>query len=204
MQPADRTDRPLILRLLDTVQRVHDRAVAALAIVLMSAIVVTMATQVFFRYVLNNSIIWAEELSSYMLVLISFLLLGAAFQRGEMMNIELVTGRLGRRGRAIWLVPLSLCMIGFLSVLSYYCYQFALLNRSTTIPALDFIATSITGETQTLVLSRYWLYLMIPIGLMLLAAHILLAMVRHVLVAIGVAEPKARHRDEATQPHDPV
>lgn len=53
--------------------------------------------------------------------------------------------------------------------------KFALLNRSASIPALDFIASSITGSTRTVVVSRYWLYLMLPLGLGILALHIIAA-----------------------------
>jgi len=174
----------------DRLLRVYERIVAVIGIVLMTVIVTVMGVQVFFRYILNNSIIWAEELSSYMLVLISFLLLGAAFQRGEMMNVEFLVGRLSPRVRAAVNVPIYLAMTAFLLTLCYYCYQFALLNRTASIPALDFIVSSITGETRTVVVSRFWLYLMIPVGLGILALHIIAATVCDALVALGRREPK--------------
>lgn len=175
--------------LMSSLSRLYDLVVAILGAVLMTAIVIVMGVQVFFRYVLNDSLIWAEELSSYMLVLIAFLLLGAAFQRGEMMNIELLMGRLPPRLRAAANVPVYLAMTAFLVYLSYYCYQFALLNLTASIPAIDFIVSSISGETRTLTVSRYWLYLTMPLGLLILSLHLVVSAVRNLLVAAGVAEP---------------
>jgi TRAP-type C4-dicarboxylate transport system permease small subunit len=152
-----------------------------------------MGTQVFFRYILNDSLIWAEEFSSYMLVLISFFLLGAAFQRGEMMKIELLMVRLPDRLRAAVNVPIYLVMIAFLLVLSYYCYRFALLNRTTSIPAFDFIVSSMTGETRTVVVSRFWLYLTLPLGMCILAVHLAVAMSRDFAVAAGWMQPTQHH-----------
>ena len=43
---------------------------------LLAGIVIIMGVQVFFRYVLNDSIIWAEEMSRYFLIWITFLVLG--------------------------------------------------------------------------------------------------------------------------------
>src|SRR6187200_260421 len=45
----------------------------------MLAIVVIMIVQVFARYVLNASLIWAEELCRYVLIWQSFLLIGIAY-----------------------------------------------------------------------------------------------------------------------------
>jgi TRAP-type C4-dicarboxylate transport system permease small subunit len=176
--------------------RLYDRVVEVIGVTLLSIIVVVMGFQVFFRYVLNNSIIWAEELSSYMLVLISFLLLGAAFRRGEMMNVEFLVGRLSPRVRAAVNVPIYLAMTAFLLTLCYYCYQFALLNRSASIPALDFIVSSITGQTRTVVVSRFWLYLVLPVGLGILALHVIVAAARDALVLLG------RRPSDARSPRD--
>lgn len=172
-------------------RRLYDRIITVVGIVLMTTIVTVMGVQVFFRYVLNDSLIWAEEFSSYMLVMISFLLLGAAFQRGEMMNIEILVGRLSPRMRAALNVPVYLAVTVFLLFLSYYSYQFALLNKTASIPALDFIVSSITGQTRTVVVSRFWLYLMIPLGLVILSLHLVVAALRDALVAAGIAEPSS-------------
>lgn len=167
-------------------RRAYRFAVTVLGTALMTVIVITMGCQVFFRYVLNDSLIWAEELSSYMLVLMSFLLLGAAFQRGEMARLELLVKLLPRRLRGLVMVPLYLLMIWFLVLLSYYGYEFALLNRTSTIPAIDFIVSSLTGETRTVFISRFWLYLVIPVGLLILSLHFLLAAVQECVVVLGL------------------
>ncbi len=65
----------------------------------MSAIVVVMVVQVFWRYVLNSSTIWAEEMCRYLLILMTFLLIGPAFERGEMVSVQFFMQRLPRPRR---------------------------------------------------------------------------------------------------------
>lgn len=43
------------------------------AIMLTAVMLVIMVVQVFFRYVLNDSIVWAEELSTFMMMWVAFL-----------------------------------------------------------------------------------------------------------------------------------
>lgn len=171
---------------LDTAGRLYRGAVAVLGVALMTIIVVTMGVQVFCRYVLNDSLIWAEELSSYMLVIMSFLLLGAAFENGELMRLGILTDRLRPRWAAALRLPVLLAMAAFLVYLSWYGYKFALLNRTSTIPALDFIVSAVTGVNRTLVVSRYWLYLFIPAGFLILAMHCILDLARSVGFLAGV------------------
>ena len=59
----------------------------------MLAIVVIMVVQVFARYVLNASLIWAEELCRYILIWQSFLLIGIAYHQGELVALELLSGK---------------------------------------------------------------------------------------------------------------
>lgn len=52
------------------------------------------AAQVFFRYILNNSLFWSEELARYMLVWLSFLGATVAYYRGYHPGVDVVTSRL--------------------------------------------------------------------------------------------------------------
>ena len=60
------------------------------------------AAQVFFRYVLNHSLFWSEELARYILVWLTFLGASVAYRRGVHPRIDLFVSRVSPRGaRAI-------------------------------------------------------------------------------------------------------
>ncbi len=84
------------------------------------------------------------------------------------------------------MVPVYLCVIGFLVAISYVGHKFALLNSNYAMPAVDFIMSSLTGRRISGALSMYWLYMLIPAGCLLLAAHIALATLRSARAALGL------------------
>ncbi|MDH3235858.1 MAG: TRAP transporter small permease subunit, partial [Alphaproteobacteria bacterium] len=72
----------------------YNRILDTIAAALMGTIVVVMVVQVFARYVLNDSLIWAEELCRYLLIWITFLFIGIAFERGEFIAIDVLPNAL--------------------------------------------------------------------------------------------------------------
>lgn len=65
-------------------------AIRFLAGATMLSIVVIMTAQVIARYVFNASLIWAEELCRYILIWLTFLFIGMAYGRGELVAVEIV------------------------------------------------------------------------------------------------------------------
>ncbi|MGH6920280.1 MAG: TRAP transporter small permease, partial [Geminicoccaceae bacterium] len=163
---------------LATVGRLYNAAAIVLASGLMGVLVVVMGVQVFFRYVLNDSLIWAEEICRYSLVLLTFLLIGAAFERGELVRFDVLTNILPERIKTPLNILVYLMMIGFLWTLVYYGCRFAALNFHFSIPAVDFIATALFGSGATGAISMFWLYLAIPAGCLILSGHFVLALLR--------------------------
>jgi TRAP-type C4-dicarboxylate transport system permease small subunit len=169
--------------------RVYTLAFMSIAAIAMSVIVVVMAVQVFYRYALNDSLIWAEEVARYFLILMTFLLVGVAFERGELVSVQFFMHRLPRRIAYLLTIPVYLAIIAFLVTISYYGYSFANLNARFPMPAVDFILSSILGRPVSGALSMYWLYLLIPLGCLTLAAHFAVALWRHVRSANGGGKP---------------
>ena len=168
--------------------RVYDRCITVLAVLLVGGTVAIMGTQVFFRYVLNDSLIWAEEVCGYLLIWTTFLFLGRAFERGELVIVSAVLDRVGRVGGLICLLVGYGLAIAFLGMLVVYGYDFAVFNEITTVPAADFIWAGIAGKNQTADMSAYWIYLSLPIGCGLLLTHILFWLVARLA---GYARPPA-------------
>jgi TRAP-type C4-dicarboxylate transport system permease small subunit len=168
--------------------RIYNRGVVGVAVAAVGAITAVMAVQVVCRYVFNASLIWAEEVCRYLLILITFLLIGPAFERGDMVSVQFFMRLLPRRAARLVMVPVYLGLIAFLVAISYVGQQFAALNANYSMPAIDFIFSSLSGRRVSGVLSMYWLYMLIPVGCLLLAAHIAVALLRAVRAAFDPAE----------------
>lgn len=165
---------------LQRISRAYFLAVVGLACAVTILLVGIMGVQVFYRYVLNDSLIWAEEICRYLLILMTFLFAGAAFQRGEMISVELVIGQFRGWARLVFIVPAYLLALALLVALTYYGYRFASLNAISTIPAFDFIWAGLAGDDSTADVSMYWLYLSLPVGLAIMAVHFAIALCRQI------------------------
>jgi TRAP-type C4-dicarboxylate transport system permease small subunit len=99
--------------------------------------IVIVAAQVFFRYLLNHSLFWSEELARYILVWLTFLGASVAYRRGVHPSIDLFSYRLGFRGARAMRIAVHLIAMVFLSVLVIYGAQFAYFVRLQISPALQ-------------------------------------------------------------------
>ncbi len=167
---------------------VYSRIFLGLAAVAMAAIVAIMTVQIFYRYVLNDSLIWAEEMCRYLLMAMTFLLIGPAFERGDMATVQFFVNALPRRVGLALVVAVYLLVIGFLLIISYFGYRYATFNGHFAMPAVDFIASAVLGRSVSGVMTMYWIYLLIPLGCLLLAAHFVAALVREIGSAFGSRE----------------
>lgn len=95
------------------------------------------ALQVFFRYGLNQSLFWSEELARYLLVWLTFLGASAAYFRGAHPGVDVFVNRMGQsRRRAVALLT-HLVSIGLFLVMIVYGCRFAYFVRMQTSPALQ-------------------------------------------------------------------
>ena len=123
-----------------------------------------MATLVFVnvvtRYLFNFSIIWAEEVSQYLMIWIAYLGAGLALREGRHVAVEMLQDRLpaalGRKVR-IAVGGLVLAFLGAVTVLG-----------------LQFVVFVWNQETPVLNISLGIPSLAIPIGTLLFAVHLLL------------------------------
>jgi TRAP-type C4-dicarboxylate transport system permease small subunit len=164
---------------------IYNCVLLSLAAATMGLIVAIMGVQVFYRYALNDSLIWAEEICRYLLMVMTFLLLGIAFERGEMVSVQFMMHALPRRVASALMVPIYCLMIAFLLVISYFGFRYASFNGRFSMPAIDFILASLSGREVSGALSMYWIYMLIPAGCLILAIHVALAMLRTLRAVFG-------------------
>ncbi len=129
-----------------------------LIIAMMAAMVAMVFANVVSRYVWNYSYIWAEELSQYLMVWITFLGAGLALREGRHVAVELLQDqfptRLKRAARALVIV----LIIAFLAVLVFVGFQFA--------------SFAMEQETPVMQIPLGIPYLAVPLGALVLLAHI--------------------------------
>jgi TRAP-type C4-dicarboxylate transport system permease small subunit len=166
MQPNDATAAPAWPPLLAW----YRNAMRFVAGTSMLAIVVIMIVQVFARYVLNASLIWAEELCRYILVWQSFLLIGIAYMQGELIILDVLSTRVTPAVRFMIRVLVALPVCYFLYLMVRHGLVYAGRFSAQTIPAIDFIWTSLFGRPAQLPI--FWVYVSVPIGCAILLVHI--------------------------------
>jgi TRAP-type C4-dicarboxylate transport system permease small subunit len=172
----DGASGPGTSRVLARAHAVYMHTVCALAAGMMAAIALIMAIQVCYRYFLSGSLIWAEEVCRYLLVWMTFLFAGAAFQRGDLVAVELLTREVSAHVRRWLLAPAYLVTTGFLVVLVYFGWHYAARNSIQGVPALDFIAQALFGRDSGI--SIFWIYVSLPLGCAILAIHFLVSAAR--------------------------
>ena len=132
----------------------------AVIFLLMAVMATLVFVNVIARYLLNFSIIWAEEVSQYVMIWIAYLGAGLALREGRHVAIEMLQDRmppaLSRRMRMV-IGGLILAFLGAVTVLGF---QFALFVWNQETPVLN-ISLGIPS-------------LAIPIGALLFAVHLVL------------------------------
>jgi len=151
---------------------VYEKTIRFLAGSMMAAIVVIMIAQVTARYVFGASLIWAEELCRYILIWMTFLLLGMSYRSGEFITLEMLPAVINVGARRVLRIVMAVPTLIFLAMMAWAGWSYSSRFGNQTIPALDFIWTSLRGEP--LQLSIRWVYVSVSVGCWLLFVHILI------------------------------
>ena len=137
-----------------------------IAIVSMGLMVIIMLLQVFFRYVLNNSLAWPDEAARFCMLWMTGLMAPSAYRWGNFVAIDLVKDFLSRRlGAVLTLVILLLglaVLIVALQQASRHINSGWLFNSSSLKIPLQLI-----GQESVRVKLAY-MYLSLPVGFALM------------------------------------
>ena len=137
-----------------------------LAVLVLVAIFAVVVISVFFRYVLNDSLIWAEEFARFGLVAITFAGTGMGFRRASHIRVD-IADRLSpgvSRAAALLALGISLAVVGYLGV--------------QAIRIMPILANSRSAAME---MPMSWLYAMVTAGLAGGVVRILAAFARSVL-----------------------
>jgi TRAP-type C4-dicarboxylate transport system permease small subunit len=95
------------------------------------------AVQVFFRYVLNHSLFWSEELARFILVWLTFLGASCAYYRKVNPGVDFLYAKLSPLFKKISSMLTHLASMALFGVMIVYGFQFAWFVRLQISPALQ-------------------------------------------------------------------
>lgn len=122
-----------------------------------AAMAIITASQVFFRYVLNNSLFWSEELGRVLLIQLTFLGAAVALKAHAHIGLDFVVRGLSEKSRKYAAILVQLLSSVFFVVMMWYGFQFAFFLKSQS--------------TATLGISRMIPFLAIPLSGAIMLIH---------------------------------
>lgn len=159
----------------------------AVLVGIMALLLAIMMVQVIMRYGFNHSLIWAEELCRYLLVAMSMLGLTFAYERGEIAAVRMMLYALPRRPAFILAIFGNLLSAGLCLMLVYYGLRYASIAGSQPVPAIRFILSDIFGEGRLVGPAMFWIYAVLPLGMLMLGLRILADIPRYLRAMSGKA-----------------
>ncbi len=148
-----------------------DRLVAFIVVALLVAMTAITSAGVFWRYIMNDALSWAEELGCYMLVWVSFLGAALATYRGTHIGIDVVYDRLPRWAQRILDILVNGAIVVFMGAI--------LLSSLKILPVVH------TRISPTLFISMDIPYLVLPVS----AGIIIFQTLVRMLPEPGVGKP---------------
>ncbi|MCP4671923.1 MAG: TRAP transporter small permease [Desulfobacula sp.] len=97
----------------------------------------TIAVQVFFRYVLNHSLFWSEELARFLLVWLTFLGASCAYYRNLNPGVDFFYAKFPLKFQKISAVLTHLCSMTLFIIMIVFGIKFAFFIRLQISPALQ-------------------------------------------------------------------
>ncbi|WP_164813858.1 TRAP transporter small permease [Sinorhizobium medicae] len=141
--------------------RAYTRSVEAISISTLVLILMAATGQVFFRYVVGASLFWSEEFMRYAIIWMAMLVAGLAFSRGEMIGLDLLIVTLPKWARTSAHICTGMIGIALFLTIAWYGLQLTLRMSATMATALN--------------IPMFYINISIPVGAMLIAIHIALA-----------------------------
>ena len=143
--------------MLDKVSRSINRWIEPLLFGLGLSMALIVVVQVFFRYVLNHSLFWSEELARYLLVWLTFLGASVAYRRERHPGIDVFTVRLPASAQQVVAVCVHIVSIALFGVMILFGVEFSYFVRSQISPALH--------------LPKWIIFSVIPVSGLILLIH---------------------------------
>lgn len=145
-------------------EKIVDKCVVSICGSLLFGITILIFVQVIFRYILQNSISWSEELTRYMMIWAVFLASGYVLSKGGHANIDLLVSRFSPTMRTIVEKGALLLIMAFSCLIIRYGFVLMRFGKRQISSALE--------------IPMNFVYLAIPIGGALLVFYCMVLLCR--------------------------
>jgi TRAP-type C4-dicarboxylate transport system permease small subunit len=156
--------RTSLLRALFRVVQTIEEWILSLGIILIAVVTIV---NVICRTVLNASLTFAEELSQFFIILVTFIGLGYAASKGRHIRMSALYDQLGRRARKFLMLVIASTTSALMFLLAYY--------------SIRYIATvaSLGSVSPALQVPIYIVYCAVPAGLFIAGVQYALTVARN-------------------------
>ncbi len=151
-----------------------------LSIAILAVMTAIIVCAVFFRYVLNDAIIWSEEIAKFLMVWMTFMAAPIGLKMGAHVAIEVLLVRLEGRWRALLQVAIYMAIISLMVV---FVKEGMFLTNNAKIQ-----------RASTVDVSIFYVYAAMPIGcavMALVAFEFMLGAIKGIIDPSRVEEPEA-------------
>lgn len=135
------------------------------AVIAFAGLILDVTVAVFFRYVLNDSLVWAEELARYCFVWVTFIGGGLGVGKNIHVGVDSLVVLLPERQRKLVEVCVEAALIVFLVVLIAVGVQFTLLGMRS--------------HSMLLGISMSFVYAALPAGAVVMLANVMASFGAH-------------------------
>lgn len=104
--------------------------------IIFAVIIIIQAAQVFCRYILNDSLVWAEELSRYLFAWLIMIGAVIAIKERKHIFIDIIISRLSKKKRIFIDLLISLSVISFSILITFSGFNLVYNTQNTLSPAL--------------------------------------------------------------------
>ncbi len=147
-----------------------NRLVESVVIIQFAVLVIVVSAAVFARYVLNDSIVWAEELARYLFVWVSFLGGGLGVGTNIHVGVDSLVELMPRRPRQVVEILMELMIVVFTVVLIWVGAEFA--------------AFGMKAQALLLPIPMGYVYLAVPVGGFVMLINVLVHLHLHALALV--------------------
>lgn len=136
----------------------YHRIILTVAFVSMFGLVVLTCMQVIARYFFSASMFWPEELARAILIVMTFLLAGESYRRGELISAKFFCEAFGSTAAKVFELLSLMFSIALMAVLIYLGFEYSMMNSTQVLAALQ--------------VPVGWIYFSVPLGCLLLLGQL--------------------------------